>query len=533
MHRFFKFASKYPLIWLNILSGAILALSFTTPILPFLVFFCFIPLILAFYSYKGWFLYLHMAVFSLSFWISLVHWAYIYHAIALPLILVLFLIYSLVFSFMAGSIIQKFGRFRIILFPILWVAYEYFISLGYLGFPWGTAGASLRSLLPFIQIADMAGIWGVSFFILLVNTLLTEIWLAWKEKKKILLPFASILAALFIIVLGYGFIQLNVPLKKTGYKVGLVQGNLDPNIRWEDLRYNTYVRLTEETEACVKEGASLVSWWETPIMDYALFNIQAYAAMDKNEMNPKFIKTVEYDKLVLDIPRRFHVPILTGMPDLTIINKEYKYFNSAVLLNTNGKAAGVYHKMHLVPFGEWFPFAKIFPSIKKLLESLDAGEWTPGTDYTVFNARGKKFSVAICYEGIFGYLGREFVLRDAEFLINITDDMWSYSPKAELQHSYLDVFRAVENRVSFVRAANAGNTCLIDPHGRITAKIPLFQTGHLTVEIMDHPGRGKTFYTRFGDWLAKYCLAIMIGLFLIVLVLKIREPFRKQQRINL
>jgi apolipoprotein N-acyltransferase len=528
MRRFFRFFTKHPLIWLNIPSGAIIALSFTIPILPFLTFFCFIPLILAFYRYKGWFLYLHMAVFSLSFWISLVHWAYIYHVIALPLILVLFLIYSLAFSFIAGSILQKFSRFRIIIFPILWVGYEYFISLGYLGFPWGTVGASLHSLLPFIQIADITGIWGVSFFILLINALLAEVWLAWREKKKII-PFASMGLAIMVIVLGYGFMQLNVPQKKTGFKVGLVQGNLDPNLSWEDLRSDTLIRLTEQTEACVKEGASLVAWWETPIMDYLFFNLRAYDQMDKRTMNPRFLKAVEYDKRILDIPRRFKVPILTGMPDLTIIDLEYKYYNSAVLIGTNGENAGIYYKMHLVPFGEWFPFAKLFPFIKKILESLDAGEWTPGTDYKVFETRGKKFSVAVCYEGIFGYLARQFVLRDAEFLVNITDDMWSYSPKAELQHSYLDVFRAVENRVSFVRAANSGNTCMIDPHGRMVARIPLFQPGHLTVEILDHPGRGKTLYTRFGDWLAKFCLAIMVGLFLMATIIKGLEIFMKRQ----
>ncbi len=526
MKNIIPWLKKNPLFFLNILSGTVLALSYTVSFLQPFSFFVFITFILSFYQLKGKKLFGHALAFMLSFWITLVYWTYIYATIAFPMLMLLFVIYTGLFTFVASIVLPFSGRFRFLVFPVLWVGYEYFLGLGYLGFPWGTSGVALHSLLPFIQIADFSGIWGVSFFLFLMNALLAEIWLHRNDRKRVIV-FASLSILLVSCVMVYGLVSLNVPLSHTGFKVGLVQGTLDPNSKWNEIKETTYARLKELTEVCVKDGANLVSWWETPVMDYALYYLWIYDTSDKKKLDKRFKEMAEYDRKFFNIAKEYNVPIMTGLPDAIPKGNTYDFYNAAVLVGTNGEALGRYYKMHLVPFGEWFPYAKIFPFVENLLESLGAGQYTPGTEYKVFEVRGKKFSVVICYEGIFGEISRRFVNHGAEFLVNITDDMWSFSEAAEKQHAYLDVFRAVENRVSFVRAANAGLTCHIDPHGRIRNSIPLFKPGHLTVDLLDHPKRGKTLYSVFGDWVGRSLFFLSLVLFMaslfIVIIRKLKQ----------
>jgi apolipoprotein N-acyltransferase len=510
------------------LSGILLALAFTIPFFQPLAFVLFVPLIITFAKLKGKVLFGHALSFSLPFWITLVHWTYIYATVALPMMIVAFILYTALFTLISTLVLTSFGRWRVLLFPVLWVAYEFFYSLGYLGFPWGTSAVAIHKIIPLIQIADFSGIWGVSFFILIINSLLADIWLNRKEKRT-LLRNSLLLLAIFLATFGYGLFRLSTPLTPTGYNVGLVQGNLDPNSEWKKIKELTYARLYELTGACVKDGADFVSWWETPVMDYALYYLWIFDNSDRNRLDKRFQEIAEYDRKFFNIAKEFNVPIMSGLPDAVPKRDGYDFYNAAVLIDTNGQAIGKYYKMHLVPFGEWFPYARIFPFIAKMLEDLGAGEYTPGHEYKVFEARGKKFSVVICYEGIFGEISRRMVNNGAEFLLNITDDMWSFSKTAELQHSYLDIFRAVENRVSFLRAANAGHTCMIDPYGRIRASLPLFQPGHLVVETLDHPQRGKTFYSRTGEWVGWASLIVTGILSLVSLILLFLQCWKRKK----
>ena len=119
---------------------------------------------------------------------------------------------------------------------------------------------------------------------------------------------------------------------------------------------------------------------------------------------------------------------------------------------------------------------------------------------TVFEAGGVHFSTPICFEDTFGYLGRGFVRRGADVLVNITNDAWSFSVPGAVQHMTMAVFRAVENRRSVVRATNAGITCLIDPNGRVLERLPAFTEGVLVAEVPLYT-EGTTLYVRWGDWL--------------------------------
>ena len=162
-----------------------------------------------------------------------------------------------------------------------------------------------------------------------------------------------------------------------------------------------------------------------------------------------------------------------------------------------------------MPFTESFPFQHTLPGIYTWLKNADTHFWEKGTVYTVFDAAGVRFSTPICFEDTFGYLCRGFVQRGRRLLVNITNDAWSYSVPCAMQHMTMAIFRAVENRRSVVRATNGGMTNIIDPNGRILARLAPFTEGYLVDTVPVH-GESRRLYTRWGDWFPWVLLAASI-----------------------
>ena len=183
-------------------------------------------------------------------------------------------------------------------------------------------------------------------------------------------------------------------------------------------------------------------------------------------------------------------------------------FNAALLIEGD-RIVDTYRKLHLVPFTESFPFQTTLPRVYGWLKSADTHFWEQGSVATVFQAGGVRFSTPICFEDTFGYLCRGFIQRGADVLVNMTNDAWSFSVPAAMQHMTMAVFRAVENRRSVVRSTNAGMTTLIDPNGRILSQLPPFIEGSLVGTVPVHRG-AFTLYTRWGDWLPWTLLALSI-----------------------
>jgi apolipoprotein N-acyltransferase len=173
-------------------------------------------------------------------------------------------------------------------------------------------------------------------------------------------------------------------------------------------------------------------------------------------------------------------------------------YNAAILFE-NGQISGIYRKLHLVPFTEYFPYSRQFPAVYRALKKADTHFWEKGEEATVFSGPGFTFSAPICFEDTFGYLSGNFVRRGADVLINLSNDAWSNSLPAQNQHLSTAVFRAVENCRPMVRSTVSGQTCIIDPNGRITAMAKPFTEAWLkgTVPIV----KENTLYTKYGDYL--------------------------------
>jgi apolipoprotein N-acyltransferase len=186
-------------------------------------------------------------------------------------------------------------------------------------------------------------------------------------------------------------------------------------------------------------------------------------------------------------------------------------YNAAILFD-KGEIVDTYRKLHLVPFTEDFPYKESLSGIYQWLKDADTHFWEEGTEYTVFEAGGARFSTPICFEDTFPYLNREFIRSGAEVLVNMTNDAWSQAVACEMQHMSIALFRALENKRTLVRSTNGGITCVIDPNGRITAMLPPFTEGYLIAEVPVYTAE-QTLYNRWGDWFAIFVsILALLGL---------------------
>jgi apolipoprotein N-acyltransferase len=167
-----------------------------------------------------------------------------------------------------------------------------------------------------------------------------------------------------------------------------------------------------------------------------------------------------------------------------------------------------------VPFGEYIPLGWLIGFVRSWAEFIS--DFDAGNTATVFSLPGAPFGTVICYEVIFPELFRDFVVGGATFMVNITNDAWFGRTSGPWQHLAMLPLRAVEHRVGIARAANTGISAFVEPSGRVSAFLPLFERGLLERHV---PLRTRTtLYTRLGDWLAYGCLglgAVVLGIALI------------------
>lgn len=380
---------------------------------------------------------------------------------------------------------------NLFIIPCLWVALEYIRSHLFTGFGWALLGHSQYSSLPVIQISDITGAYGVSFLLVLVNVAIFEIIAKCKLQRNILYPlFYSLFFT--ILVLTYGYFKLSQPTEGESIKVAVVQGNIPQKMKWDpqarDYILERYFQLTKQAALAHPD---IIIWPETSVPGFL-------------EDDPQLLR--EVSSLSRKISPAY---LLVGTPQE---GEERRIFNSATLL-LGGKVLQRYDKVHLVPFGEFIPWPKIFSrfSFAGLI-----GNFSPGGDYTVFSLKGlnrpAKFSVLICFEDVFGSLARNFVQKGARILVNMTNDAWFEDSAEPYQHLQASVFRAVENRVNVVRSANTGVSCFINPWGKILSKVSDDSGRDVLVEgeqaqvlqIISMP----SFYTAFGDIFAWLCLLV-------------------------
>ncbi len=379
-----------------------------------------------------------------------------------------------------------------ILAPTIWVALELVRSYFLTGFPWGLLGYSQAKSLYVVQMADLAGVYGISFFIIFLNAGLTDLislYGAFKSGQRMgsRLAYEGLALILSIgMVLGYGALRLNSSRFVHGgtrLEIGLVQGNIPQDIKSDITKsYKILADYGQTSLKISKRGKRLIIWPETACT----------AGVFPGEGQVFFFLS--------ELARQISSHLLIGCPRYNL--KEDGVFNSALLFSPTGDVIGVYDKIHLVPFGEYFPFEWIGKSLGNL------GSFLSGRDFTIFKFQETPFAVVICFEAIFPNLCRRFISRGAEFLVNLTNDAWFGKTSAPYQHFDMACMRAVENRVWLIRVANTGISGFVDPWGRVIKKGELFE--RLTLEGNVYKSPLKSLYVRSSDFFAWLCLSITL-----------------------
>lgn len=376
--------------------------------------------------------------------------------------------------------------------PVLWVGLEYLRSFLFTGFPWATLGYSQQDNLLLLQSADLFGVYGLSYLLVLANAVLAGLAEAWRSGQRRLVPGWSLLALALLLggALGYGSWRLtgDPDQRQAQLETVLVQGNIDQAIKWDPaFRRQTLDRYRNlSLVGSRNHPGSLIIWPESATPFYF--------------QDPSPLR-----REVIDVARRSRSWLLFGSPAYEREDHSLHYLNSAYLLGPKGRELGRSDKVHLVPFGEYVPLHRYLPFIDKLVTGI--GDFSPG-HIEPLSLNGHQVGVLVCFEGIFPELARESVAKGSDLLVNITNDAWFGRSSAPYQHLAMTRFRAVENRVWVARAANTGISALIAPSGRITARTDIFTTTVLTggVGLGAHP----SFYTRHGDFLPAIFLALSL-----------------------
>lgn len=444
--------------------------------------------------------------------------------------------------------------------PVVWAGVELLRSSGALAMPWFLLGHAQIRLLPMIQIADLFGVYGVSFVVAMGNGWLVDLVIrwsrrhagtapAWRSVRATTVAFAVALAA----TLGYGSMRLRENTPTASPTIAVIQGDYTMSAEGGDLELElskpaAYWRLIEEA---ARSSPAMIVLPETP---WSLTLNREFREMSDQVLRERYRTYLSYwfgrrkdagkaHQKFLDFTREHQTHLVVGsisdVPQPPGSYPDAHRYNSAFVYTPDGGEPQRYDKIHLVPFGEYVPlrYVKGLHWLYSWLNSItpwgaDGTEYslTHGTRFHGFNmapastdAEPLRFGITICYEDAVPGVFRRLVLDEqggkrADFMLNISNDGWFGRGTQQPQHLVGCAFRAVENRVGVARAVNTGVSGFIEPTGRWHdlvlprgAKGPKAGgTGIGFGSVGINPR--VTLYSRYGDVFGWACAAlVMLG----------------------
>ncbi len=425
----------------------------------------------------------------------------------------------------------------LISFPFLWISIELFRAHTEFALPWITLGNTQTYDLPLIQFASVTGVYGVSFWILLINLILFLLYQkitsgTWRIRSIKSLTSILLVVLLYIIPVIYGASVLHESEGSSGgqtIRVALVQPDIDPFEKWTkdpEIPFQTHLDMTKG----ISKDIDLVIWSETAIPFYLLHPTNRYYYDFLKQQIDEQQRT-----LLSGVPGMEFFPDSSPAPKTSKKNKNgqrYDTYNSAMLFTHDSDSIQKYGKHLLVPFAERVPYSEELSFLNAMQWNFGLGGWGIGKEQTVFHFRttqgiDARFSTMICFESIFPGFVAEFVRNGAQFLTIVTIDSWWGNTSGAYQHKQYAVLRAIENRRWIARCATGGISCIIDPYGRTVESTELFTKTVLTGSIGLRDD--LTVYSKYGDWFAEYCLWISLMVVAAGISKKMYTSIRKRQ----
>src|SRR5210317_88070 len=490
------------------LSGFLLACSFPLPDYRLLAWLGLIPLIMVMPKrpFKSGFV-AGVVFFAVTlYWLNIVMTTYGHLPVLLSFLLYLLLaaylaLYWAIASWAACRLREFRGYSFALTLPVFWVALEFLREFLLTGFPWASLGYSQHDWLPMVQSADLFGVYGVSYLIVLCNAVLAECFLLKSRSPSQGRPGKALAVAIVLLLGNYAYgawcLQQDPDTRAESLAVAVVQGNIPQEHKWRpENQVNTVQTYRDLSLRAEQDGEKdLIIWPEAAMPFY-------------------FQDGGPLADSVAELAAEAKTSLLFGSPAYRRDSGALRYLNSAYLLSPTAEVQGRSDKVHLVPFGEYVPLGKFLPFVNKLVAGI--GDYSPG-EINPLPIGAHKLGVLICYEVIFPELAREYVRQGSDLLVNITNDAWFGKSSAPWQHLAMARFRAIENRVWVARAANTGISAFIAPSGKVVKQTGLFETAFLSSEV--GLGDKTKLYSHIGD--------LIPGAFLLICLLWLLQTRRR------
>jgi apolipoprotein N-acyltransferase len=362
-------------------------------------------------------------------------------------------------------------------------------------FPW-YYGATVHQCPVLMQTAEIGGPILVGLVLLAINYAIFRALLAGWQRTRQPWELHISLVSVGVVALAYGLLREHAVRSTMAVapkaRIGIVQANMSLFGKRHDIEEGLRRHLTLTKQLRDQGNLDIVVWSETSVM-----------------------RAVEESSMAIAVPRAFsrnlEVPALVGSVLVRPVEdeREYVFFNSALSTDAAGNVTGRYDKTFLLAFGEYLPWGDTFPILYKW--SPNSGHFSPGTSIEPLELAGHRVSTNICYEDLVpGFVNKMFRHRDAELIVNMTNDAWFGNTLEPWQHLALAQFRAIEQRRYLIRSTNSGISAFVDPTGKVIAHSGAFQQAAMSRDIAWM--KGKTVYRFIGD--SPWWLASVISLFL-------------------
>lgn len=362
--------------------------------------------------------------------------------------------------------------------PSLWIIVDYLKECLPFMIPWASIGYGLLPWETLVQIADIGGLYGLSFLVVLINSML--VYLMEQKSKTGLLIILMALGVPFI----YGTIRVQqIPKQielKSDFNAVLVQGNFSLKDRWSGMGFYHRIKTYLDLSQCLPDNEHkdcIIVWPETVLNSLA-------------KLDPLFFKNLQ------QALKPNHFLIAGGLRQ-----QLKEVYNCAYLLS---KTELKWYDKHIL-----LPYAENTPRGIGLGSFYEAPEkFSPGFSPATVDLIGIRMSLSICLEMLYGNYIRQSILKGGQILVNISNDAWFGKTSMPVIHLNASRLRAVENRRFVLRSSNSGISAIISPLGRIVKQSQLFTREKIsgTVVLLDH----KSFYTRWGDWIIFLALAVLL-----------------------
>lgn len=424
-------------------------------------------------------------------------------ALAWTLILALHAVGALRYA-LAGWIVAwlRGGRPGILLLPVVWTALEFlWPSL----FPY-RLGQALLQFPVLVQLTEWTGAFGPTFLVVwggtLLHVVLAGVWMArpisgaTQQSRAGGEPaFTPVslrwhltgFAAAITLTVVYGLVRIRTIEQAMAASPVLRVALIQPGTMGRE-RLRACMQLSKN----LPEDVQLIVWPESAIgaLSMEFDDFRSAQQLEEEGRDPES---------PLIGPRAYY---LVG-GDSFLLEPE-RHFNSALLISPEEKILARYHKRTLIPFGEYIPGERWFPSMRRFSPWEIAFEAGDSAEPLVMEG-GARLGICICYEDLLPGLNRASVSAGAELLVNLTNDAWFGDSMALPQHQHLALMRTIENRRYLLRATTTGSTAIVSPIGVVVSQAPMREPAVILGDV--HPLNIATFYTRFGDVFAWLCVA--------------------------